>query len=112
MKPVRLCHISELEDSVSRGFECEADGDGISLVVIRQQQRIFGYINSCPHTGASLEWLPHQFLDISGSYIQCAMHGALFSIDDGLCIRGPCSGESLKAVNLVEEDGVVYLVSL
>jgi nitrite reductase/ring-hydroxylating ferredoxin subunit len=82
-----------------------------SVVVVRRGG-LYAYLNSCPHTGAPLEWLPHQFLDASGAFIQCATHGALFQIEDGRCIRGPCAGAHLKSVQIAERDGQLYLDSL
>jgi len=34
----------------------------------------------------------------SASLIQCATHGALFLIESGECIAGPCAGQSLTAL--------------
>lgn len=75
-----------------------------SVFAVRYEGKIFAYVNSCPHTGVSLNWQPHEFLDYDRQYIQCAMHGALFRIEDGYCIRGPCAGASLKAVKLHPKD--------
>jgi nitrite reductase/ring-hydroxylating ferredoxin subunit len=51
----------------------------------------------------TLNWMPDQFLDLEGRYIQCATHGALFRFEDGLCLAGPCPGKRLEPVpfNLV-----------
>lgn len=65
---------------------------------------MYVYKNRCPHRGVGLEWLPDQFLDSSASLIQCATHGALFLIEDGECIAGPCEGKSLTALEC-REDG-------
>lgn len=111
MIPARLLCVAELEEGASRGIDCEVAGNHISVVVVRRG-KLYAYINSCPHTGAPLEWLPHQFLDASGSYIQCATHGALFRIEDGQCIRGPCAGAHLKSVQIAERDGHLCLDSL
>ncbi|MDT8404692.1 Rieske (2Fe-2S) protein [Sulfuriflexus sp.] len=98
----RICRLAEIEDGGARGFDV-ADGETvISLLIVRQGKQVYAYCNSCPHTGVNLEWLPDQFLDSGARYIQCAMHGARFRIDDGLCVSGPCTGDSLQriAVNL------------
>ncbi|MCB1774790.1 MAG: Rieske 2Fe-2S domain-containing protein [Gammaproteobacteria bacterium] len=70
------------------------------LFVVRKGEVLAAYLDRCPHTGAPLEWQPHQFLDIDNSFIQCAIHGALFRIDDGYCLRGPCVGQSLEPLGL------------
>jgi nitrite reductase/ring-hydroxylating ferredoxin subunit len=34
----------------------------------------------------------------------CNQHGALYRLDDGWCVSGPCAGEKLVAL-AVREDG-------
>lgn len=93
---IALCHIDQIPDNSSRGFDLTEPP--IGLLIVRKQGKIHIYQNHCPHRGIRLEWVPDQFLDIHGYYIQCATHGALFNIADGLCIAGPCSGQSLQPV--------------
>ena len=66
------------------------------------------YHNRCPHTGVSLNWSPHQFLDRDGAYVMCAVHGALFLTKTGECVHGPCVGQSLSALPVKIEDDMVY----
>ena len=42
--------------------------------------------------------------------IQCSKHGALFRMEDGFCVEGPCEGESLKKLRCKTLEGVVYLI--
>ncbi len=68
---------------------------------------MFVYRNRCPHRGVPLEWQPDRFLDPSASLIQCARHGALFLIESGECVAGPCEGETLRAIDSREDgDGI------
>ena len=53
------------------------------------------YENACPHTGGPLDWVPDRFLAPGKDMILCATHGALFRIEDGYCLAGPCAGERL-----------------
>jgi nitrite reductase/ring-hydroxylating ferredoxin subunit len=111
MKRYSLCTVDELEEPGSKGFELSL-GDGVlSLFVVRRDNRLHAYLNSCPHTGAPLEWVPDQFLDLDKSFIECATHGALFTIEEGRCVSGPCAGQSLQALEIAVDDGVVYLVT-
>lgn len=82
--------------------ECRelACNDGRQGFVVRYQGQLYAYRNSCPHTGAPLNWVPNQFLNHQGDLIQCALHGALFEISDGRCIHGPCVGASLDKIEL------------
>jgi nitrite reductase/ring-hydroxylating ferredoxin subunit len=104
----RLCHLDELPDGTARGFP-PAPGGFTGLVAIRQRDAVFVYVNSCPHLGTPLEWMPDRFLSVDGSCIVCATHGAEFRIDDGECLRGPCVGERLERVMIEIEDGTVHV---
>jgi nitrite reductase/ring-hydroxylating ferredoxin subunit len=69
----------------------------------------YAYLNRCPHTGAPLNWMPDQFLNYENDMIQCALHGALFRIEDGYCLYGPCQGESLRSLPLQQEGAEVVI---
>lgn len=103
----RLCHIDTLPDPGSKGFRL---GDEAFLVV-KQRGSCYLYRNHCPHVGIALEWVEDQFLDPSNTMIQCANHGALFVIENGRCVAGPCSGQSLIAVPFEIIDGYIELVA-
>jgi nitrite reductase/ring-hydroxylating ferredoxin subunit len=81
----------------------------VRLFVVRKEGVLAAYRNRCPHTGAPLEWLPDQFLDLENSFIECALHGALFRPEDGYCLRGPCVGASLESLELEVVDGRVQV---
>ena len=65
------------------------------------------YLNCCPHTQVNLNWMPNQFLDIESRFLQCSLHGAIFEPQTGLCIRGPCLGQSLTPLPTVVQGKVV-----
>jgi nitrite reductase/ring-hydroxylating ferredoxin subunit len=84
------------------------DGPG-EVFVVRQGDRVYGYLNQCPHTGGPLDWVPDQFLNLEQDHIQCATHGALFHIQDGFCVAGPCAGDRLTPVPTSVEDGEIVV---
>ena len=105
-----LCALSELAEPGSRGFDLECGAQQpVRLFVVRKEGVLAAYRNRCPHTGAPLEWLPDQFLDLDNSFIECAIHGALFRPEDGYCLRGPCVGASLDRLELEVIDGRVQV---
>lgn len=105
----RLCHLKDIADNSAKGFTVKLDGSETAIFLVRAGNDVYGYINSCPHTGVNLDWMPDEFMDITGKLIQCSTHGALFHIGDGFCCYGPCAGESLQPIKLDIEDGVIYL---
>ncbi|MGD8593313.1 MAG: Rieske 2Fe-2S domain-containing protein [Gammaproteobacteria bacterium] len=108
MDLIALAKTGEIADGAAKEFSLTQYHPPLELIVIRKNQRYFAYLNRCPHTGISLNWLPDQFFDIDHEYIQCATHGALFTVDNGYCVRGPCAGASLRAVSIVIEDAMIY----
>ena len=89
-----LFHISELTENSAKGLELNQR----KLFAVCSQGKVYLYENRCPHKGVPLEWLPDTFLDTEKQFIQCSTHGALFTIDQGLCIAGPCAGASLTPI--------------
>lgn len=106
-KEVPLCKLDDLEDHCAMELTVEER----QLFAVRQDNSIFAYWNLCPHRNSPLNWIPNQFLDTENQLIQCALHGALFEIDSGLCIAGPCSGDSLQPVELRCEDHFYYVAA-
>lgn len=90
-----LCSVRELPAQGAKGFRF----GNTALFCITREGQLYVYRNRCPHFGLPLEWLPDRFLNRSEDRILCARHGALFTIEDGTCIHGPCQGESLQALN-------------
>ncbi|CCK77691.1 Rieske 2Fe-2S family protein [Oleispira antarctica RB-8] len=98
-----LCHSNEIAERKSKGFQL---GEKF-LFAVKKNSRIYVYENLCPHLGIQLEWQPDEFLDIDASMIQCSSHGALFNIENGECLFGPCVGQSLIAVDFTINDGQI-----
>ena len=103
---LRLCAPDEVAEGQSRGFEIA----GEKLFAVRKDGQLYAYRTRCPHRGIPLEWLPDQFLDVSASLIQCATHGALFLIESGECVAGPCAGQSLQELVIREDDQAIWVV--
>ena len=100
-----VCPSASLTEGASLGFEQH----GIRLFVVRRAGQVYAYKNRCPHRGVPLEWQPNQFLDPSASLIQCATHAALFLIESGECVAGPCAGQFLTALGCHEDNHGIWL---
>lgn len=104
-----LCKISDIEDPGSKAFDIKINHKIQSIFVVHKDGEFFAYYNQCPHTGASLEWQEDQFLDLDKTLIQCATHDALFMINSGKCIAGPCIGDKLQAIPLSIDSDEIHL---
>ena len=110
-RAVKLCALEEISAPGGRGFTVDTGALPARIFVVHAGGMVRAYENSCPHVGTPLDWQPDQFLDAGGALIQCSTHGALFRIEDGYCIAGPCAGRSLREVKIEVRKGEVYLVS-
>ncbi|MEM6998646.1 MAG: Rieske 2Fe-2S domain-containing protein [Pseudomonadota bacterium] len=109
-KKYLACTVDDLKKTRSYGIEIRINGVSKQYFLIYRDKQVYSYLNRCPHTGVSLDWVPHQFLDSSNSYIQCATHGALFAIENGKCLRGPCVGDQLEIIENSNIEGNIYLI--
>jgi nitrite reductase/ring-hydroxylating ferredoxin subunit len=109
VRSVDLCALTEIGVPGSRGFSVDMDQGSVQLFVVRSGNTVVAYRNSCPHTGGPLDWVPDEFLSIGNDRIQCATHDALFRIEDGLCIKGPCAGQFLVPVGIEIKAGRVLV---
>ncbi len=103
-----LCHFDDINEDASKGFCLNEQ----SLFAVKKDGMLYVYKNSCPHLGIELEWLEDQFLDADNALIQCSTHGALFLIDSGKCVSGPCMGQTLTAIPHTLDEQQQVLIEL
>jgi len=106
----KLCNLSDIEDGSSAAFTVHIDGKTNMVLAVRNGERAVVYLNSCPHTGAPLDLNEGKFLTRERKHIICSTHGALFRIEDGYCISGPCQSSSLEAVPVTIKNGDVLIL--
>jgi len=105
-----LCRLEDLADPGSVAVSIGRGSWPLRAFVVRQGGQAFAYVNRCPHAGHPLDWLPDRFLNPDQTLIQCASHGALFTLEAGHCVAGPCAGRSLTAIAVRVVAGNVELV--
>ena len=105
-----LCRPEEIPDGDAIGFPA-APGGFTGLMAVRQGGKVLVYLNSCPHIGTPLDWMPNRFMSIDKQFIICATHGAEFTVANGECLKGPCKGDYLEAVPLEMRDGVICVAA-
>jgi nitrite reductase/ring-hydroxylating ferredoxin subunit len=106
-----LIAFDQLEDGGFAEVEAVIDGDAESLLLFRQGQCVRAWLNVCPHAGRRLDWAPGKFLKSKEGHLVCAAHGASFELSGGICVAGPCKGDSLRAIAVTIVDGEVRLAS-
>jgi nitrite reductase/ring-hydroxylating ferredoxin subunit len=100
-----LCALAEIPDGGTRGFELPQ----AQLFAVRSGPVVSVYLNRCPHLGIPLHWQKDGFLDNDKALIRCSTHGALFEKHSGVCLQGPCRGESLWQISCTIKSGNVEI---
>jgi nitrite reductase/ring-hydroxylating ferredoxin subunit len=103
-----LCRLDDIADGEGRGFTLPGKHAEIDVFVVRQGDRAVGYVNSCPHAWTPLDWSPDRFMNMEKTHILCATHGAVFEIESGRCITGPCKGDRLTPFPVTVTGGTVF----
>lgn len=109
MSKTFLCKISDLDKFSSKGLSVKIKRKTHDIFIVKQDDDFFAYYNECPHRLAQLEWNADDFLTADKQHIICAMHGALFTLSDGSCVSGPCSGESLRQIPIKIDGEDIFL---
>ena len=105
---VKLGPLDLIADGAARGFVLEMRAGRFHGFVVRRGQDVRGYVDRCPHMGLPLA----QVLDdyVQGESIVCSWHGAVFAVEDGRCLGGPCAGGRLSPWPVALEDGTIVTV--
>ncbi len=101
--------LEELDDPGSREFRTGEGDWPFRGFVVRRGEAIFAYRNYCMHVGHPLNWQPDRFLTEDGGLIVCSSHGALYEIDTGVCVAGPCRGAELIPLPVEIRDGKIVV---
>ena len=97
--------VGDLEHGKSKKFIMKRGGREFEALLINYQGTHFAYVNRCPHTGITLDWVNNQFFSSDNRYVMCATHGAVFEPPTGECIWGPCVGLSLQSLPIEIDRG-------
>lgn len=104
----QVCSIDEIGNPGAYGFSVMAGKYPLYGFIVQKDDVVYGYKNVCPHAGRPLDWAPHAFLTRDKGHIMCSAHGAMFELDNGLCVGGPCLGRSLVPWNIEVRDSTVF----
>jgi nitrite reductase/ring-hydroxylating ferredoxin subunit len=104
-----LCVLDEILDGGAKEFSYRSGTNVHDIFVQRQGAGVFAYVNICPHAGTPLNMDDDTFMEKTGRYLMCHTHGALFQLEDGLCVAGPCNGARLQAVDITVANGNIIV---
>ena len=104
-----VARLEQIEDGGFFETEARIDGDDESLILHRDGDAVRAWLNVCPHAGRRLDWAPGKFLRDKAGRLMCAVHGATFELQEGVCVAGPCKGAALRTIEVDVHDGAVVL---
>jgi nitrite reductase/ring-hydroxylating ferredoxin subunit len=83
-----------------------------AVVVLDGTGTVRAYLNRCRHLPIPLDAGSRVLLDACGRHFRCGTHGALYRLEDGVCVAGPCLGAALVALELrVRDDGTLEVAA-
>jgi len=106
---IPVCEASALLDG-GKGvrFPVTVAGYDSTGFVIRYRGTVYGYLNRCAHVPIELDWNEGEFYDMSGIYLMCSTHGAIYEPKTGRCAGGPCKGGRLRPIAIFEKDHQIF----
>lgn len=91
-------------DQTARSFKTKVKGRIFRGLVVRKNGRFYAYQNLCQHLPITLDLNDDKFFTHDKTHLQCHMHGAVYEIETGACVAGPCVGARLVSLELEEEE--------
>ena len=98
--PRRLATISELREKRTLRFTYKQEGIPREGFLAWFRGKIVCYENVCRHLPVTLDYGDGNFFTPGGDHFICQTHGATYEPLTGHCIAGPCTGASLKPLNI------------
>ncbi len=105
LRPVNPEGVDDSEGDVGEDEDGRPEAEAI---LTRATGDVAAFRNYCQH------WTDVRLDKDDGAFVRngevfCQKHGATFEADSGYCNFGPCEGAVLEGVDVVVEDGSVYL---
>jgi len=104
---VALGPLELVPDGGARNFVLEMKAGRFHGFVVRRGNAVHGYVDRCPHMGLPLAQELDRYLTPDGDRIQCSWHGAIFDVESGRCLGGPCPGTALREWPIELSDGQI-----
>lgn len=111
MTKLRIADADQVAEGQTVKFGFKRAGRPAEGFVARFAGQLVAYENVCRHIPISLDYGDDRFFARDGKHFICRSHGALYEPLTGLCVGGPCVGEKLKSLQIMVEDGGVWLIS-
>ena len=106
---INVAKLSNIEEGRATNATIKLADSHRHLILTRKADEVNVFLNSCPHTGVRLDWKVGVFLTVDKAHLQCSTHGALFELDSGFCVAGPCINQCLVKLQTKVYDQAIYV---
>jgi nitrite reductase/ring-hydroxylating ferredoxin subunit len=104
-----VARVADVEPGTVRKFWIICQKYRVAGLLVNDDGRFHAYVNRCRHMPTPLDFIRDQFVSEDGRYLMCYTHGALYERGTGLCVAGPCEGESLYRLAVCIDQGDVLV---
>jgi nitrite reductase/ring-hydroxylating ferredoxin subunit len=104
-----VARVADVEPGEVKKFSIICQKYRVAGFLVNDGGRFHAYVNRCRHMPTPLDFIRDQFVSEDGRYLMCYTHGALYERRTGLCISGPCEGESLYRLPVCVDQGDVLV---
>jgi nitrite reductase/ring-hydroxylating ferredoxin subunit len=99
-----LCKTLDIGAGQVKEFRFGGDSPfAFRLFIYNDQGKYIAYRNACPHYDVPLNHIPGKIFTSDNQFFLCMTHYARFDKGSGLCIDGPCVGDSLEKIPLRQD---------
>jgi nitrite reductase/ring-hydroxylating ferredoxin subunit len=102
-----LCDLKNIPDSNGLEVVFGEGKENFKVLLLREGDQHWAYLNSCPHFALPLNFHPQKFIMSKGMLV-CAHHTAYFDVSTGHCVDGPCAEKNLAKLPSFYLDGRIY----
>ena len=110
MAKIKIARADDVAEGQTLKFSFVRGGKPREGFLARYQGKLVAYENQCRHLPLCLDFVNGRFFTPEGDHFICQTHNAIYEPLTGLCVRGPCEGESLKALKIEVVNGEVWLL--
>ncbi|MBI1997188.1 MAG: Rieske 2Fe-2S domain-containing protein [Deltaproteobacteria bacterium] len=104
-----IARVDELQAGSVKKFRIICRQYRVDGFLVNDHGSFHAYVNRCRHMTTPLDFIRDQFLSEDRRHLMCYTHGALYEFATGLCIAGPCKGESLYRLPVRVDRGEVLV---
>ena len=104
-----IAHVDDISPGSVKKFWLICQKYRVDGFLINDRGSFHAYVNRCRHMPTPLDFVCDELLSEDGQFLRCYTHGALYEFATGLCIDGPCKGESLYRLPVCVDGGEVLV---